>query len=180
MLWLQTYGARAADRAAGRSPNSIPAGRAQATVAVPADPDGMPRKFSYEEATQTLHVGDGAFAPVDAAVARYEVGGMRVVSKWLNYRLAKPSGRHDSPLDAVNVTAWPYEWSLELLELLWVLEALIELQPRQDELLDQVVGGPLISNKELQTLGILPAPASVKGPAPQDAWMSPQIPGVTP
>lgn len=89
---------------------------------------------------------------------------MRVVSKWLNYRLAKPSGRSDSPLDSMNVTEWPYEWTLELLDLFWVLEALVELEPAQDELLDQIVDGPLVSNKQLHARGILPAPATLRGP----------------
>jgi hypothetical protein len=98
-------------------------------------------------------------------VALYEVSGMRVVSKWLNYRLAEPSGRRDSPLDSMNVTEWPYEWTLELLDLLWVLEALVELEPAQDELLDQIVHGPLVSSEQLHALGILPAPATSRGPA---------------
>jgi hypothetical protein len=132
---------------------------------MPGGVAGMPRTFSYEEATQTLHVGDGCFAPVTPAVALYEVSGMRVVSKWLNYRLAEPSGRRDSPLDSMNVTEWPYEWTLELLDLLWVLEALVELEPAQDELLDQIVHGPLVSSEQLHALGILPAPATSRGPA---------------
>jgi hypothetical protein len=99
---------------------------------------------------------------------------MRVVSKWLNYRLAEPSGRRDSPLDSMNVTEWPYEWTLELLDLLWILEALVELEPAQDELLAQIVHGPLISNKQLNESGILPAPATFRGPA-QDTDRSDQL-----
>jgi Type ISP C-terminal specificity domain len=175
VLWLHTYGARAADPAAGRPPESVPAGRARVTVAVPSAPNPMPRRFSYDEATHTLYVGEGAFTPVDPAVARYEVGGMRVVSKWLNYRLAEPSGRRDSPLDEVNVREWPYQWTLELLELLWVLEALVELEREQAELLDQILEGPLVSNEELHSLEILPAPASARGPVPKEAQMIPGI-----
>jgi hypothetical protein len=174
VLWLHTYGAFAADPSAGRPRGSVPRGRARVRVTVPGGVAGMPRTFSYEETTQTLHVGDGSFAPVSPAVALYEVSGMRVVSHWLNYRLAKPSGRRDSPLDSMNVSEWPYEWTLELLDLLWVLEALVELEPAQDELLDQIVHGPLISNKQLNESGILPAPATFRGPA-QDMERSDQL-----
>jgi hypothetical protein len=57
------------------------------------------------------------------------------------------------------------------------LEAIVDLEADQDELLGLIVAGPLVSSEELHALGILPVPASVKGPASQDDQMSPQIPG---
>ena len=41
-------------------------GAARCLKAVPIDPDGYPESFSYNDATRTLHVGSGEFAPVDA------------------------------------------------------------------------------------------------------------------
>jgi hypothetical protein len=158
VLWLHTYASRYADSDAGR-PKSIPRGRARPDQPIPPGPQGMPTSAWYHEANQTLHVGAGTFTSVASAVAGYQVNGMRVVFKWLNYRLADPVGVSSSPLSEDNkATEWSFEWTLELLNLLWVLEELINLEPAQEELLDRVILAPQLSTGDLQRLGILPVP----------------------
>jgi len=53
--------------------------------------------------------------------------------------MKKPKGKKSSPLDEINPTTWPSEFTTELLELLWVLEATIAVCPAQAKLLSAVV-----------------------------------------
>ena len=77
------------------------------------------------------------------------VGGRNVLGSWFGYRKASPAGRRSSPLDDMHVTAWPAEWSVELVDVLTVLTRLTELEPEQGSLLDAVLAGPLLSRNEL-------------------------------
>jgi hypothetical protein len=81
---------------------------------------------------------------------------MKVVAKWFGYRKADPAGRRSSPLDDIHVTSWPSEWTSELNDLLSVLRRLVELEPAQAELLDDVVAGPLLSLADLTPDGTIP------------------------
>ena len=83
-----------------------------------------------------MRVGDGEFAPVAPEVWNYSVSGLQIVKSWLDYRKLKRSGRRSSPLDDIRPESWNF--AEELLELLWVLEATIALQPEGEELLDMV------------------------------------------
>ncbi|MFO8008316.1 MAG: hypothetical protein R6V05_11350 [Candidatus Brocadiia bacterium] len=47
------------------------------------------------------------------------------------------------------MTEWPAQFTTELLELLWVLEATVEGYPEQAELLEAVLGGECFSEDEL-------------------------------
>jgi predicted helicase len=70
-----------------------------------------------------------AGAAIDDAVGNYSVSGLRVVKSWLRYRRAEP---------------WTDALTRELLELLWVIEATLELLPLLDALLTEVVAGPTL------------------------------------
>ena len=68
----------------------------------------------------------------------FSVSGLRVVKSWLGYRMRRARRRATSPLDLI-VPAWSGTLTQELLELIWVLEATLALQPDLDALLDAVV-----------------------------------------
>ena len=147
LLWLHTYGERFVPE--GEQRDRVPPGAARCTQAVPGDADGYPDTFTYTEATRTLHVGDGAFAPVAPDIYEFEVSGLKVVQSWLKYRMKHGAGRKSSPLDDIRPARWTSAFTTELLELLWVLEATEALYPEQERLLKAVVEGACIQADDL-------------------------------
>jgi hypothetical protein len=147
LLWLHTYGQRFVPK--GKSKGQVPKGNARCVKGVPGDAAGYPEKYEYNDATRILHVGDGEFAPVARDVYEFEVSGLKVVQSWLGYRMKKPKGRKSSPLDEITPDRWPSEFTTELLELLWVLEATIAQYPPQAKLLSAVVKGLCFKADEL-------------------------------
>ncbi len=147
LLWLHTYGERYVPE--GRERGRVPQGKARCTVPVPGDAAHYPEDYAYNEETKTLHVGKGAFAPVEREVYEFEVSGLKVVQSWLGYRMKEPKGRRSSPLDDINVTECPAQFTTELLELLWVLDATVEGYPDQAELLAEVMEGECFTEDEL-------------------------------
>jgi hypothetical protein len=157
LLWLHTYGARFVPP--GQTPGLVPQGSARCTKAVPGDPDRYPITYEYNDATQTLYVGEGAFAPVTPEIFDFEVSGLKVVHSWLDYRMRGGAGRKSSPLDDINPERWPSQFTTELLELLWVLEKTVAGYPDQARLLDAVIAGPCLEADDL--------------PSPPDAMRKP-------
>lgn len=147
LLWLHTYGERFIPR--GKRPGQIPRGKARCIAAVPGDPDGYPESFRYDDATKTLHVGDGVFRPVEQDVFSFEVSGLKVVQSWLKYRMKNGAGRKSSPLDDIRPDSWTSAFTDELLELLWVLEETVRGYPEQAALLEAVVSGRCFRADEL-------------------------------
>ena len=144
LLYLHTYG----ERFAGPDDDGeVPQGKTRCTKAVPFD--NYPESFLYNEQTQVLHVGDGEFAPVPPDVWRYSVSGLQVVKSWLNYRKLNRAGKKSSPLDDIRPEQW--DFTEELLEMLWVLEETIRLQPEGAALLEEVCASALFSAQELPT-----------------------------
>ena len=94
-----------------------------------------------------LIVGDGEFAPVTPDVWNYSVSGLQVVKSWLDRRKLKRSGRQSSPLDEIRPEQWNF--TEELLELLWVLEATVNLEPEGAALFAEVCASDLFSRDEL-------------------------------
>jgi hypothetical protein len=82
-------------------------------------------------------------------VYAFEVSGLKVVQSWLGYRKKNPKGKKSSPLDEINPDRWPSEFTSELLELLWVLEATIAQYPAGAKLLSAVVKGKCFKADEL-------------------------------
>jgi len=160
LLWLHTYGQRFIPK--GHHKGQVPRGAAQCVKPVPGDAAGYPEKYDYNDATKTLRVGDGQFAPVAREVYDFEVSGLKVVQSWLAYRMRNPKGRKSSPLDEINTERWPSEFTDELLELLWVLEATVAGYPAQAELLSAVLAGPCFQADELP-----PVPDSATKPPPR-------------
>jgi len=109
---------------------------------VPGDVAGYPEKYEYNDATKTLYVGRGEFAPVAPEVYNFEVSGLKVVQSWLGYRMKRPKGKKSSPLDEIRPEKWTGQFTTELLELLWILEATIAEYPTQARLLAAVARKP--------------------------------------
>jgi predicted helicase len=136
LLWLHTYGERYVPK--GRPRGQVPKGHARCTKPVPGDKSGYPETYEYIAATKTLRVGAGAFAPVGPEVYDFEVSGLMVVQHWLASRMRVPKGKKSSPLDDIRPQRWTRDFTNELLELLWILEATIAEYPRQAKLLTRV------------------------------------------
>ena len=66
---------------------------------------------------------------------------------WLDRRKLKRSGRKSSLLDDIRPERW--EFTEELLKLLWVIEATLNLQPAGADLLDEVCASELFRSDEL-------------------------------
>lgn len=147
LLWLHTYGERFVPK--GKKRGQVPSGAAKCVKAVPGDPENYPEDFEYNDATRTLRVGSGAFAPVSREVYEFEVSGLKVVQSWLKYRMRKGAGKKSSPLDDIRPERWTSQFTTELLELLWVLEATVQSYPEQARLLDAVVSGECFNASEL-------------------------------
>lgn len=147
LLWLHTYGERFVPK--GKHRGHVPRGKAKCTRPVPQHADGYPEKFEYNESTRTLRVGDGDFAPVAREVYEFEVSGLKVVQSWLKYRMKRGAGKKSSPLDDIRPEHWTHQFTTELLELMWVLEATVDGYPEQAKLLEAVVSGPCFQADEL-------------------------------
>jgi hypothetical protein len=147
LLWLHTYGERYVPK--GNKRGVIPPGKAKCKKAVPGDPAGYPESFDYHAATRTLRVGEGEFAPVSPEVFAFEVSGLKVVQSWLKYRMKKGAGKKSSPLDDIRPERWTGQFTTELLELVWVLEATVAGYPEQAGLLEKIISGPCFTADEL-------------------------------
>ena len=165
LLWLHTYGERYIP--GGFQRGQIPQGKARCVVAVPMTTDDFPESFDYDASSNTLHVGEGEFAPVYPEVFEFQVSGRKVVQSWLKYRMRDGAGRKSSPLDDIRPTTWPDSFNAELLELLWVLEATVDVQPEQAQLLNSVVSGDWFEVDELPE-----APDYMRKPSPQNNYLT--------
>jgi hypothetical protein len=157
LLWLHTFGERFVPR--GKRIGQVPHGAAKCTKPVPGDKDGYPSSFSYHEATRTLQIGGGEFRPVAPDIFAFEVSGLKVLHSWLKYRMKKGAGRKSSPLDGIRPEQWPGQFTTELLELLWVLEATVAEYTGQAKLLQAVLAGRCFNAAELP-----PAPVEARRP----------------
>jgi SAM-dependent methyltransferase len=161
IIWLHTYGERFADPGKGRpfGPPRLPIGRRPLVLrGIPTTETGMPNRISYDEALETLSVGDGQIGPVVSEAWHYEVSGMKVIRKWFSYRKKEPEGRpSSSELDAIITREWEASWTTELLELINVLTLLVHREQSQAQLLDEIIGGSLVSVPNLTMAGVLPA-----------------------
>jgi hypothetical protein len=146
LICLHTYGERFVPK--GSRSGSVPHGSARNTRAVPDIGDAYPETFDYDLASGRLIVGNGVFEPVSPEVYEFEISGLKVVQSWLGYRMKVRAGRRSSPLDNIRPKSWTRQFTTELLELLWVLEATIAGYPEQEALLDLVLAGHLFTTSE--------------------------------
>lgn len=158
VLWALTYGAHGACLGSSRPSGNVefPADDPRQVRYLTHIGATLPEKLSFDAERETLQVGEGSFGPVCEAVWNFDVGGMPVLRKWFGYRKASPNSKKTSPLDDIHVEVWPSEWTEDLIQLLSVLRRLVDLIPAQRELLAEVLGGPAITERELQNEGVLP------------------------
>ena len=169
LMYLHTYG----ERFGGPdNDGSVPQGAALCTKAVSLEQ--YPVDFSYDPTMRILRVGDGEFSPVSPEIWNYSVSGLQVVKSWLNRRKLGGVGHKSSPLDDIRPEHW--EFTEELLELLWVLEATLALQPEGAALLHEVCSSQLFTQNELP----LPAPSSEERQSPRTAAAGKQQLGLLP
>ena len=157
LLWLHTYGERFVPT--GQTRGRVTPGAAKCIKAVLGDADSYPEAFDYSDVTGTLRVGEGEFTPVEPEVYEFEVSGLKVVQSWLKYRMKKGAGRKSSPLDDIRPMRWTSQFTTELLDLLWVLEATVKSYPEQERLLEAVVASDCFRADEMPS-----APAKMRKP----------------
>jgi predicted helicase len=162
VIWLHSYGERYVDESVNR-PDGVTelVERTGPRVVrpIPDTPQDMPVDFEYDPESQELRVGTGRIGPVSPAVFEYEITGLKVVRKWLDYRLRQPRHkRNTSPLDDINCARWSRQFTDELLELLTILENCLRLEPKQSALLDKILNVATIAERDLEAAGVLPAP----------------------
>lgn len=159
VVWLHCYGERFCDAGAGR-PKGPPrmaenAPTIPADGAIPGAPEPLPQTMDYDPATQRLKIGKGYVANVTPAMRAYEISGKNVLDQWFGYRRrdrSKPvigDRRPPSPLERIQPESWPAEYTEDLLNLLHVLGRLVALEPRQAELMERIVAGPLLDGGAL-------------------------------
>lgn len=171
LLWLHSYGERMIPE--GQRTGRIPPGQAKCLSAVSDSPTAYPDTFSYNEATQTLTVGSGTFAPVSLSAWEFDVSGRKVLQSWLKYRMKSGAGKKSSPLDAIRPERWTAAYTTDLLNLLWVLEATLETYPAQKAAMEAVLEGPLFLAEELPVVPVeaRKAPADEEEVAPAQRQM---------
>ncbi len=145
LIWLHTYSERFVPPS--EKPGRIPPGVARCQIGTPSDPANYPDRFRYDPATQELYIGKGVFAPVRREVWNFSLSGFEVVKSWLAYRMRDRSGKKSSPLDDIRPERWIFDG--ELLNLLWVLDHTVDLQPTLAALLDKVLASALFTAAEL-------------------------------
>jgi hypothetical protein len=124
------------------------------TYSVPVGP-AMPEDWSYDATARCLLIGGGRWDDVGPEVVAYTVGGTAVLESWLGYRLARPRRRKTSGLDEINAMQWDANWSIELTNLLSILTQLVALEDSMDDLLQDIVVGPVLSRDELERAGVV-------------------------
>ena len=174
VVWLHCYGERFVDAAAGRPKRPPRLAKVQAPFipgdgAIPGAPEPLPETMHYDAAKRRLVIGKGFVENVTPAMRTYEISGKTVLDQWFSYRRrdrTKPligDKRPPSPLEKIQPDGWFAEYTEDLLNLLNVLGRLIALEPRQADLLDRIVAGPVVavadedSEQELGTTDVEPS-----------------------
>lgn len=150
LLWLHTFAERFQSAPAKRGPNVPLLEGIEWEEAVETLPNDL-SEVAYIEADQTLVVGTGRILGVSRSVWEFEVSGMRVVERWIGYRTVKGLGKaasSKSQLDKIRPSEWNDDWNDELLDLIRVITRTIQVH-NSDDLLNQIVAGPLILGSEL-------------------------------
>ncbi|CAL9379087.1 type ISP restriction/modification enzyme [Streptomyces sp. enrichment culture] len=120
-----------------------------------------PGALEYDAGDEVLRVGAGRVAPVPVEAWEYRVGGVRVLPLWFERRTA---AAEPGTLEALRPSAWPQEWTSELLELITVLALLAALDREGAALADRLGTGSL-GRAALRAAGVLPHPPAARRPA---------------
>lgn len=169
VLWLQTFGERMSDASEGRPPGPPRLPLAQrptipAEGEIPPASAAMPDSINYDAKRRRLRIGSGFVENVPPQVWHFEVSGKQVLLQWFSYRRKtrdRPligKRRPPSALGKIQADHWLPEYTTELINLLNVLGGLIELEPVQAKLLEEVCGGATIAEAEFREAGVFDAP----------------------
>ena len=186
VIWLHCYGERMADPRNGRpsGPPRLPTTerpKIPSTGAIPGAPEPLPEDLNYDSSKNRLLVGKGYIDNVTKAVWEYEVSGKNVLRHWFSYRRRDRSRpligdrRPPSPLDSIQPDYWPPEYTRDLINLLNVLGWVVKLEPKQKDLLDRILEGPLLDRDTLDAVGALTGPPKVKGAKKKAASNQPSL-----
>jgi hypothetical protein len=110
----------------------------------------MPDSLDYDPAKRRLKIGEGFIDNVPPAVWDYQLSGVQVLNQWFSYRKKdreRPQigdRRPPSPLGDIQADHWLPEYTTELINVLHVLCRLVELEPKQADLLNRICDGALI------------------------------------
>lgn len=160
VVWLHTFGERFQDDR-GAVVRVTDGPEPTVATALPRTLAEMPHDLDYDPGEQVLRFGTGRIENVSPAVRAYEVSGKTVLDQWWSYRRADrskpPMGdkRPPSPLQDIQPTDWPSDYTTELLSVLRVLTRLVALEPAQNELLARIVDGPTLDADDLMGAGAL-------------------------
>jgi hypothetical protein len=149
MLWLHTFGERFIPD--GVSRGRVPSGSSRCTRGIPTTHEGYPAEASWE--ADCLRLGEGEFRPVSQDVWEFSVSDFAVVQNWVSSRLRQRGGRRSSALDDVRPATWNAAMTQELLQLLSVIEATLDMRTELNAVLQDVLNGPLFDAT------VLPQPA---------------------
>lgn len=151
VIWLHSFGERFTEghaagppRVATAPPSVTKEGR------IPSTPEGFPDAIDYDANKRRLLVGTGFIDNVAPAVWAYEVSGKQVLRQWFSYRRKNRERpqigdrRPPSKLGEIQPDHWLPEYTSELIKVLNVLTLLVELEPKQADLLKRICDGPLI------------------------------------
>ena len=161
VIWLHTFGERMVDPEHTRpaQPPRLPVDRRPGIPkagAISQGPEDMPDTLGYDAGKHRLLVGHGFIDNVTPAMWAYEVSGKQVLTQWFSYRKRNRERpiigdrRKPSALGDIQPDHWLPEYTTELLNVLNVLGLLIDLEPQQKALLEQVCSGSLISETDLK------------------------------
>jgi hypothetical protein len=129
----------------------------------------MPNEMDYDAAKRRLYVGEGYVENVDPRVWDYEVSGKHVLTQWFSYRRRDRSRpligerRPPSPLNDIQPDHWLADYTSELLNVLHVLTLLVELEPKQADLLDRICDNDLLTAEWLRSQGAFDGVGSTAG-----------------
>ncbi len=156
VIRLHTFGERFATEDPPRPPRVGEGGPTQPKDgAIPSTPEGFPDTLEYDAAKRRLLVGTGFIDNVPPAVWAYEVSGKQVLRQWFSYRRKNRERpligdkRPPSPLGDIQPDRWLPEYTSELINVLNVLALLVELEPKQADLMKSICDGPLIPASKL-------------------------------
>ncbi len=172
VIWLHTFGERMVDPSRGRpaGPPRLPADRRPRIPlggAIPEDPRSMPDTIAYDATKRRLMIGSGYVENIESRVWEYEVSGKQVLTQWFSYRKKtrdRPligDRRPPSSLGNIQPEHWLAEYTTELINVLNVLGWLVEIEPRQAELLERICTGPTIPAAVLDAGGPPATPTKV-------------------
>jgi hypothetical protein len=118
--------------------------------AIPNDADSMPDVMKYDDSNRLLLVGEGFIDNVPCAVWQYEISGKRVLTQWFSYRKKNRERpiigdrRPPSKLGDIQPEYWLAEYTIELINVLNVLTLLVEMEPDQERILEEICEGPTL------------------------------------